>query len=104
MGRPRKEGPVLRQRGCVWYATIYVGSKPVERSTGERDKAKAAAVACSWAEQAEAPDRPATQTTINDALSDLIEDRKAKARRGDRSEQTLSYYETKAGSLLAYFG
>jgi hypothetical protein len=65
VGRPHKDGPVLRQRGHVWYATVYVG-----------DEAKAAAVARSWAEQAQAPGRPASQTTLYDALSDLIEDGK----------------------------
>ncbi len=105
MGRPRSDAPPLRRRGDVWYAVVYVGGRAVERSTGERDRDAAARVAASWATGAATPARDqAPPATLNDALADLIEDRRAKARGGDRSERTVDYYETKAGSLLACFG
>ena len=115
MGRPRKEEPPLRQRGDFWYATVYVNGRPVERSTGERDETEAARVAGSWtahARQAEASRHEASarpggtrpRVTLNDVLSELLDDTRAKIRSGNRSADTLDFYEKKAGSLLAFFG
>jgi hypothetical protein len=108
MGRPRKEGPLLRCRNGVYYGTVYVAGEPVERSTGERDEAEAARVVAGWTETAAqvAQDRRAEESspTLNDVLSELIADRKAKVRDGDRSMETVSYYEKRAGTLLAFFG
>ncbi len=108
MGRPRNEQPPLRQRGDVWYATVYVGGRAVERSTGERSEAKAARVAASWEQEAAAAGREAaaraSNVTLNDVLSELLDDTRAKIRNGNRSEETFDFYEKKAGSLLAFFG
>ena len=89
----------------MWYATIYDGGVPVERSTGCSARAEAEAVARSWLQEAADPARdPATDATLNDALVDLLEDRRAKVRAGDRSAKTLSFYESKTGTLIAFFG
>jgi hypothetical protein len=107
MARPRKERPPLRQRGDVWYATVYFNGREIERSTGQRDQAAAASVAAGWKQEAEAQSRPATPSTgapLNDVLSELLDDVRAKIRSGDRSADTLDFYEHKAGSLLAFYG
>ncbi|HZU82747.1 MAG TPA: hypothetical protein VE987_07515 [Polyangiaceae bacterium] len=114
MGRPRKDGPLLRQRGDVWYAAVDVNGRRVERSTGERDETEALRVAESWTAQAQAQGHEATaragaaggpaRVTLNDVLSELLDDTRAKIRSGNRSEETFDFYEKKAGSLLAFFG
>ena len=105
MGRPRKDGLRLRCRCGIWYATIYSGDNRIERSTGERDEEEAARVARSWQQEAEAEsNQPALSTTLNDALAELIDDRRAKVKDGRRSGETVRYYEKRAGSLLAFFG
>jgi hypothetical protein len=87
---------------------VYVAGKPVERSTGLRDEGEAAALAQTWQQEAEAQSHPAAASagvvTLNDVLSELLDDTRAKIRDGRRSEETYDFYEKKAGSLLAFFG
>ena len=89
MGRPRKQGPLLRKRNGIWYATVYVGGRAVEHSTGERDETAAARVAAEWAQAGAPANRDAAQTTLDDALGNLVEDRQAKVRSKDCSEVTV---------------
>ena len=81
----------LRQRGKIWYATVYDehGNRD-ERSTGCTDKAAARAVLATWEREAADPDRAAAATTLNDALTLLLEDRAARVTNGDGSEETVS--------------
>ena len=108
MGRHRKDGPRLRLRNGIYYATVYDGGVPVERSTGEHDRKIAEALARSWSDQTEAPrgDPACPSATLNDALDALISDTRAKARlrSPERSLETVEFYECKAGTLLAFFG
>ncbi len=108
MGRHRKDGPRLRLRNGIYYATVYDGGVPVERSTGEHDRKVAEALARSWSDQTEAPrgDPSRPSATLNDALDALISDTRAKARlrSPERSLETVEFYECKAGTLLAFFG
>ena len=106
MGRRRKEGPLLRPRNGIRYATIYVDGLPVERSTGEYAEEAAADLARRWQSEAAAPSRDpkVAEATLNDILSDFLADRRAKVRVGDCSEETSDYYATKIGTLLAFFG
>jgi integrase len=103
MGRARKEVR-LRLRGGVWYATVYVGGARIERSTGERDEAEATRVAQRWGEESKAPSRNAASTTLNEALGELLDDRRARVRDGTCSDDTADFYEGKAAMLLAFFG
>ncbi len=105
MGRPRKEGDRIRWKNGIAYATVYVDGRPVERSTGARTEAEAKSVLDGW--RREAGDRgreAAARTTLNDALSLLLEDREAKVRSGDRSDATVEFYTGKAGILIEFFG
>ena len=104
MGRPRNEGPLLRKRHGIWYATVYVGGRAVEHSTGERDREAAACVAAAWTQAGAPANRDAAQTTVDDAVGDLVDDRKAKVRAGECSDATVEFYERKGGTLLAFFG
>ncbi len=106
MARPRSKSPPLRRRGGIWYATIYDGDVPLERSTGSGNRDEAQTVAGAWQQETADPTRdPATaEATLNDALTDLLDDRRAKVRAGDRSEKTLAFYDNKAGTLVAFFG
>jgi integrase len=95
----------LRQRGKIWYGTVYDehGNRD-ERSTGCTDKAAARAVLASWEREAADPDRAAAATTLNDALTLLLEDRAARVTNGDGSEETVSFYKKKSGHLVRVFG
>ena len=95
----------LRQRGKIWYATVYGehGSRD-ERSTGCTDKAAARAVLAAWEREAADPDRAAASTTLNDALTLLLEDRAARVKNGDGSAETVSFYQKKSGHLVRLFG
>jgi len=103
MGRPRKKLQ-LRQRGGIWFATIYVGGKRTERSTGEGDEAEATRVALTWVEASEAPGSQTPACTLNEALGELLDDRQAKARDGACALVTVEFYEGKIAMLLAFFG
>ena len=95
----------LRQRGKIWYATVYDehGARD-ERSTGCTDKAAARAVLAAWEREAADPDRAAASTTLNDALTLLLEDRAARVKNGDGSSETVSFYQKKSGHLVRVFG
>jgi len=108
MGRHRKDGPRLRRRGGIYYATVYEDGVAVERSTGEHDAEAAETVARSWAAETEAPsgDLARPSATLNDALHALISDTRAKSRlrSPERPTETVEFYECKAETLLAFFG
>jgi hypothetical protein len=89
MPRPRKERPPLRPRNGVWYATVYVNGQPVERSTGERNEAEATRVAEGWQAEAKAQSHPAASPAValNDVLSELLDDTRAKIKDGRRSQR-----------------
>src|SRR5512132_3683189 len=96
-GRRRRQMH-LRQRGKIWYGTVYDehGNRD-ERSTGCTDKAAARAVLATW-------EREAAATTLNDALTLLLEDRAARVTNGDGSKETVSFYKKKSGHLVRVFG
>ncbi len=98
----------LRKRGDVWYATVYTeqpdGSRKREEfTTATTDKAAARAVLVQW-ERAAAAAGDAPATTLNDALSAFLEDRRHRAANEDLSNDTVSFYETKVGHLVRIFG
>ncbi len=98
----------LRRRGTVWYATIYTeqadGSlKREERSTACTDKAAAKAVLVGWERESAASDHTAT-TTLNDALTAFLADRRHRAAKDDLSEETVEFYECKVGHLVRILG
>ncbi len=93
----------LRKRGTIWYATIYdAHGVRREASTGCTSKAAARAVLERWEREAASPDNGST--TLNDALSALLEDRRARVREGRGSEHTVRHYEVAAGHLVRHFG
>jgi integrase len=94
----------LRQRGSIWYATVYLDGKPCERSTGCTDKPAARAVLAQWEREAADPDRAAAAATLNDALTLLLEDRQARVANGDGSAETVTFYRKKAGHLVRVMG
>src|SRR5262249_45286856 len=78
----------LRKRGKIWYATVYDSSgERRECSTGCTDKAAARTVLAKWEREAAAPDNGTT--TLNTALTILIEDREARARNGQGAKRTV---------------
>src|SRR5690349_1167805 len=99
----------LRQRGAIWYGTVYVGDeqgnrRPQERSTGCTDRAAARAVLAQWEREAADPNRLLANTTLNEALTLLLEDRRARVLNKDGSAETVRFYEAKAGHLVRILG
>ncbi|MFM2417019.1 MAG: hypothetical protein RL385_1742 [Pseudomonadota bacterium] len=94
----------LRKRGKIWYGTVYLGGRAVERTTGCTDKAAARAVLSGWEREAADPDRAATKATLNDALALMLEDRAARVHEGTGSSSTVEFYTRKAGHLLRLLG
>lgn len=95
----------LRKRGKVWHGTFHVNGEAVERSTRTSDRSEAWATLVRWQQQA-ASDSGGTAptTTLNDALSIVIEDRRSRVASKGGSDHTVTFYEKKAGLLLAHFG
>ncbi|MEO7095066.1 MAG: hypothetical protein ABI175_17535, partial [Polyangiales bacterium] len=93
----------LRQRGGIWYGTVYVDGRRAERSTGCTDKKAARAVLAQWERDAADPAARAA-TTLNDALNLLLDTTRAAVAQGDKSAKTLSFYDEKAGHLVAVLG
>jgi integrase len=95
----------LRQRGAIWYATVYgEHGERIERSTGLTDETAAGAVLTTWEREAVDPDRATAATTLNDALTLLLEDRQARVTNGDGSKHTVRFYSCKSGHLVRFFG
>jgi integrase len=94
----------LRRRGSIWYGTIWDNGQRVERSTGCTDIKAARAVLAQWEQEAADPDRLSSETTLNDALNLLLEDRRARVKNGDGSSETVDFYTQKAGHLVRIFG
>jgi integrase len=94
----------LRQRGNIYYATLYVDGRRIERSTGCTDEEAARAVLGDWEREAADPNRAASDTTLNDALGLLLDERQARVVNGGGSYATVSFYERKAGHLVRYLG
>ncbi len=99
----RQDDTHLRKRGGIWYATVY-DSNGVrhERSTGCTSKKAARAVLADWERQAVAPDNGTT--TLNEALTILIDNRRARVANDQGAERTVGFYEGTAGHLLRHFG
>ena len=68
----------LRRRGNIYYATVWLDGRRVERSTGCTEKEAARTVLRQWEREAADPNRATSDTTLNDALSLLLEDRQAR--------------------------
>jgi integrase len=94
----------LRRRGKIIYGTVYVDGQRVERSTGCTDEEAAGAILASWEREAVDPDRATSDATLNDALSLLLDERRARASNGRGSNATVTFYEMKAGHLVRCFG
>ena len=97
-------GDHLRLRGKIWFGTLYVDAVRVERSTGCTEKEAARTVLRQWERDAADPDRAATDVTLNDALTLLLDNRRARVPNGDGSEKTVAYYTEKSGHLVRCLG
>ncbi len=99
----------LRKRGDVWYGTVNVHNPDgsvtrIERSTGCSDKAAARTVRAGWEREAADPHHAAARTTINDALTLLLEERASRVPENDGAAETVEYYRYKVGHLVRVFG
>lgn len=94
----------LRKRGKVWHGTFHIDGIAVERSTRTANRSKAWELLVKWQQEAADPASATSSTTLNDALSIVLDDRRAQVTSKGRSEQTVKFYEKKAGLLLSHFG
>jgi hypothetical protein len=96
--------PRLRQRGSIWYATLYINGERKECSTGCTDEEAARAVLARWERDAANPDCAAAEATLNDALNRLLTDRNARVRNGDCVEDAVKFYRRQSGHLVRVLG
>src|SRR3989338_6828405 len=95
----------LFKRDGVWYAQIYgLDGERIQRSTRCHDKKAAEAIARQWERDASDPAATAArQTTIYSALELLLKDRAEQAKAKKKSEDTVAFYQNKAGQLVLFF-
>src|ERR1700722_138779 len=94
----------LRRRGKILYATVYVEGRRIERSTGCTAEEAAGAILGEWEREAADPLRATSNTTLNDVLTLLLDDRTARVANDDGSEATVSFSRRTSGHLVRYFG
>ncbi len=92
----------LYLRGNVYWAWYYsANGKRLHRSTRTPDRRAAEAIARSFELEAADPDSAVrARATLSDAVALLMSDRREQAKAGRRSEDTVDFYERKAGQLL----
>ena len=94
----------LRRRGGIWYGTVYLDGRRVERTTGCTQKKAARAVLSDWEQRAADPNRAAEDHTLEGALNLVLEDRAARVRNGDGSAVTVAFYKKAAGHVVRLLG
>ena len=86
------------KRGRVWYCYVYENGVRIQRSTRCHDRKAAEAIARQFERDGADPDHAAARAaTLGDALTLLLRTRREQAKAGRRSEDTVSFYEAKAG-------
>jgi hypothetical protein len=87
--------------GRTWHTWFYLGGRRIKRSTHRRSKSAARAEARKWEEAASDPARAAAEAvTVEDALHEVLQDRREQAKAGERSPETVQFFEKKSGVLV----
>jgi hypothetical protein len=95
---------LFRVKG-IWHCWVYVGGKRVKRTTRRTTKRAARAERDRLEEAAANPNlAAAASTTLDDALFAILQKRREQAKAGERSKDTVSFYETKNGPLNRILG
>ncbi len=94
----------LRQRNGIWYGTLYIDGRRVERSTGCTTKPAARAFLADWEHRSADPNRAAEDHTLEAALNLVLEDRASRVRNEDGSEMTVKFYTGVAGHVVRVLG
>src|ERR1700674_3235378 len=96
----------LYKRGLVWFCAFYDDSgRRQRRSTRSHDRRAAETRARAWEQAAAGPAHAAQAAcTVEDALDSLLTDRRELVRAKRRSQETVDFYEKKAGHLVRLLG
>jgi integrase len=91
--------------GRTWHTWVYVEGRRVKRTTRCRSKSAARLVARALEEAASNPSLAAAQAaTVEDALFAVLQKRREQAKAGERSADTVGFYEKKSGALVRILG
>jgi integrase len=99
----------LRKRGDVWHVRYYIdgpdGRERIERTTNCTDRKAAEAIGRQWERDAADPAHAArASATLTEAVNLMVTSYRELVARGEKRQDTLEFYERKAGQLLRCFG
>lgn len=95
----------LHKVGIIWHCWFYVDGRRVKRTTHCTDRRAAEAVGRRLEQEAADPSSAAaSRSRLEEALGEVISLRREQARAGQRSADTVTFYEDKAAVLVSQLG